>query len=125
MRGRRWDAALRSAVARPGGAAVHVGAFSALGSGDRVPLVDDSVDVVRHVDRIGLSQGTLDELVLEEAVVLRPLELVLDKAGVDEVDELKAEVLVLARIQARGIAVNYLLQLLEHRVPFPNSKFTV
>ena len=123
MRGRRWDANLRSAVGRPGGAAVHERPLPTLGRRDRVPLVDNSVDVVGHVDLIRFFQGTLDELVLEEAVVLRSLKLVLDKAGVDEVDKLKAEVLpVLARIEARGIAVNDLLKLLKHRVPLRVGK---
>jgi len=57
--------------------------------------------------------------VLEKPVVLGSLQLVLNEAGVDKVDEFEAELFpILSRIQARRIAMDNLLQLLEHGVPF-------
>jgi hypothetical protein len=55
---------------------------------------------------------------LQKPVVLRPLKLVLDEAGVDKADKLEAEIFpVFPRVQTGRITVDNLLKLLEHRVP--------
>jgi hypothetical protein len=97
-----------SDVGRPRRAAVHERSLP-IRRWHGVPLIDDTVDVVGNVDGIRLALRPPDERMLEQSVVLRPLEFVLDEAGVDKVDEFDAEALaVLARIQAGRITVNHL-----------------
>lgn len=82
-----------------------------------LPLLQDAGDVVGDVDARGIAGA--HERVLEQPVVLGTLSLLLDEARVDELDEVLREALagLGARLQARRVPVDHLLQLLEHTVP--------